>query len=468
MSADAASATGSDGTTDGTADIPVSLTAETSRTLSRMVAEAQREWRSPGVSAGLVRDGRLVWSEHVGFARLDPETPGTDDTQYLIGSVTKTFTAVLVLILRDEGRLSLDAPLSTYLPQTRHGAVSLRQLLAHASGLQREPVGRIWESLDAPDEERLLRELEQAEQVLEPHVAFHYSNLAFALLGNVVERCSGAPWSDVVRQRLLEPLGMTRTGLVPDERLAATGYLVHPHAATATPEPLFELRATAPLGGLWSTVADLARYAAFVADPPESVLAPATLAEMATPMVMADTEGWLSAYGLGFALTRAGERVLVGHGGAMPGYLTGLQVRRAEKVGAVVFANSSAGAASVELATRLVTTVLDAEPAVPEPWRPSQPHPELDGVLGSWWSEGEECVFEVREDQLWCRVPSAPGPRFATRFERESDDVWRAVEGRERGERLEVARDADGAVTRMYFATYPFTRMPTGFGTPVG
>jgi CubicO group peptidase (beta-lactamase class C family) len=156
--------------------------------LERQVRTAQSEWHVPAVSAGVVRDGSLLWSAHVGSARLDPMKAPTDDTQYMIGSITKTFTAVLVMALRDAGRISLDDPLERYLPQTRHGSVTIRSMLAHASGLQREPVGRIWENLEPPDSQRLLRELEDAEQVLPAHFAFHYSNLAFALLGQIVER----------------------------------------------------------------------------------------------------------------------------------------------------------------------------------------------------------------------------------------------------------------------------------------
>src|SRR5664280_1816747 len=231
------------------------------RDLERRVREAQSVWHSPAVSAGLVRDGALVWSTHVGSARLDPVAAPTDDTQYMIGSITKTFTAVLIMALRDAGRLSLDDRLDTFLPQTRHGAITIRQMLAHASGLQREPVGRIWENLDAPDQERLLRELDEAEQVLPAHFAFHYSNLAFALLGQVVELLDQRAWADVVTTAILAPLEMKDTALVPNPTRRARGYQVHPHSGVATLEPLLELRAMAPLGGLWSTVSDLGRYA---------------------------------------------------------------------------------------------------------------------------------------------------------------------------------------------------------------
>src|SRR5690242_5013713 len=165
------------------------LSAGLERDLLARVVTAQRSWRAPGVSVGVVRDGRLVWSAHVGSARLGPAaTPADDDTQFMIGSVTKTFTALAVMSLRDEGLLSLDDTLETYLPETRHARVPLRQMLAHASGLQREPVGNIWESLDAPERDAFVSGVEQAEQVLPPHHAFHYSNLAYGLLGEVVQR----------------------------------------------------------------------------------------------------------------------------------------------------------------------------------------------------------------------------------------------------------------------------------------
>ena len=440
----------------------VPLGAGLIRDLERRVREAQSQWHSPAVSAGLVRDGTLVWSTHVGSAQLDPRAAPTDDTQYMIGSITKTFTAVLIMALRDAGRLSLDDRLEKYLPQTRHGAITIRQMLAHASGLQREPVGRIWENLDAPDQERLLRELEDAEQVLPVHFAFHYSNLAFALLGQIVELLEARAWGDVVTEAILAPLEMRNTGLAPDEEGRALGYQVHPHTEVATLEPRFDLKATAPLGGLWSTVADLGRYASFIADPIEEILTSDSLDEMCQPLIMTDVQGWSRAYGLGFDLQRIGERVLAGHGGAMPGFLAGLRVRRQDRVGAVVFANSTAGAEPVALASQLVNVVLDAEPSMAHVWTPSQSQPDFSGILGSWWTEGEEIVFEVRDNVLWSRIPGGL-PIADTRFVRVDGDRFRAVAGREGGELLEITRGPDGDVQRMHFATYALTRTPTAF-----
>lgn len=439
-----------------------------SRDLRHRVAEAQRSWRSPGVSAGVVRDGHLVWSGHVGSARLGAPgaaggagAPADDDTQFMIGSVTKTFTALTVMSLRDEGRLSLDDTLETYLPGTRHARVPLRQMLAHASGLQREPVGNIWESLEAPEREAFLAGVEEAEQVLPAHHAFHYSNLAYGLLGQVVERVTGQDWELVVQERVLGPLGMTRTGLVPAPD-RAIGYQVDPYAGTASEEPLFTLNATAPLGGLWSTVADMARYAAYVARPDDRVVRPETIDEMCRPIIMTDVDGWGGAYGLGFGMGRRGDRVFVGHGGAMPGFLTGLRVRRRDGIGAVVFANATSNAMTLALATDLVEAVLDSEPPAPAAWVPETEQPALAELLGLWWSEGSPLTFFVRDGGLWSRLDEHD-PLSETRYAAEGPDRFRAVEGRERGEVLEVVRDGDGSVAKLYFATYAVTRAPLAF-----
>lgn len=430
--------------------------------LETRVRAAQRDWRAPGVSAGVVRDGRLVWSGHVGSTRVGSDAAvATDDTQFMIGSVTKTFTALAVMSLRDEGRLTLDDPLEAFLPGTRHAKVPIRQMLAHASGLQREPVGRIWESLEAPDRDAFLAGVEQAEQVLPPHHAFHYSNLAYGLLGQVIERVTGQDWEVVVRERILDPLGMTRTGVVPaDDR--ARGYQVDPYAGTATEEPLFTLNATAPLGGLWSTVSDLASYAAYVARPDGRVVRPETIEEMCRPIILTDPDGWTGGYGLGFGMGRRGDRVYVGHGGAMPGYLTGLRIRRKDGVAAVVFANCTSVAEPLVLATDLVEAVLDHEPSLPPAWQAEAEHPDLAPLLGLWWSEGSPITFFVREGRLWSRLSEAD-PLSETRYAADGPDRFRAVEGRERGEVLEVVRGDSGTVDRLYFATYAVTRQPLAF-----
>jgi len=231
--------------------------------------------------------------------------------------------------------------------------------------LRREPAsgpsGEIWETLQDPDRDELVAGVERAGRVLEPGRRWHYSNLAFALLGEVVARTSGDPWEVVLRQRLLQPLGMTRTTLEPVEP-RAHGYFVEPYSDVARLEPLLRLRGMAPAGQLWSTPTDLARWAAFLADPDPDVLDPDSLAEARHPQVIADLQGWTLAWGLGLMLYHKGERILHGHAGGMPGFLSSVMAydKDGEHAGVAVLANSTAGVDVEGLAADLLTTVLDA------------------------------------------------------------------------------------------------------------
>jgi CubicO group peptidase (beta-lactamase class C family) len=337
-------------------------------------------------------------------------------------------------------------------------------MLAHLSGLQREPVGEVWERAEGPRLDELLAGLEQAEAVLPPARRHHYSNLAYALLGEVVARLRRAPWEEALRERVLEPLAMKAT--TPRRRPPyALGYLTDPYADRLLPEPEFPGNAFAPAAELWSTVDDLGRWAAFLADPDDAVLSGDTVEEMCHPQVMYDLDAWTLAWGLGFMLHRRGERVLVGHDGAMPGFLAGLAVRRPEKVGAVVLANTSAGADPGGLAVDLVLRVVEGDPDLPDPWRPGPPvPPHLEELVGQWWSEGTAYVFSVREGRLEARPAGAARVRPPSVFAEEGADLFRCVDGREHGELLRVVRRADGAVDRMYWATYPVTRDPRPFG----
>lgn len=433
-------------------------------TCRRKVRELQATSRAPSVVAAVSRGDELVWSECVGLADVETERVATLDTQYRIGSVTKTFTAVLLMQLRDGGGLELDDRLDRHLPDTRHSAVTLRQMLSHLSGLKREPApgpsGELWETLEIPGHEEFLAGFESADPVLAPYRRWHYSNLAYAVLGEVVARGTSGSWETALRERLLEPLGLLRTTLDPVEP-AARGYLSDPYADVVHSEPATALGPFAPAGQLWSTAGDLARWAGFLAAPDPQVLAPETMAEMRHLHAMADLERWTLGWGLGLMLHRRGERVWAGHGGSMPGFLASVMCSPDEDdpAGVVVLANTSTGADVEGLAGELLETVLDTEPRDPAAWRPGAPPPaDVLGMLGRWWSEGSEFVLAWRRDRLEGRSVDAPEHQPPAVFARDGADRWVVVSGREQGELLRVVRAADGSVERMYWAGYPFTR----------
>src|ERR671935_4197 len=432
--------------------------------LTRLVRAAQAEARIPSISAAAIGNGELVWQEALGFADVDGEVEATPDTQYRIGSITKTFTAAAILQLRDAGELDLDDTLADHIPDAEHGRLTLRRMLAHMSGLQREPPGRVWETLAFPDREQLVATLGEAEQVLASGKSWHYSNLAFALLGEIVARRSGLEYEEYVRERLLEPLGLTRTSFE-QKPPTATGYLVEPYSDRAQAERDVSKSAVAAAGSLWSTTGDLRRWGLFLLDGAEGVLAKETLEEMRRFQSMADADTWKLGWGLGVMLLREGDRIFVGHGGAMPGFRAGLAVSPKERSGAVVLANTSAGFKTEELLRKVATKVADAYPAEPQPWHPSAEVPtDLEPLLGRWWSEGQELVIHYRDGRLEARDASAPASAPPAIFEPDGTDRFRGVSGPEEGELLEIIRDGNGDVVKLYWATYPLTRQPQAFG----
>jgi CubicO group peptidase (beta-lactamase class C family) len=435
-------------------------------TLERLVREKQREWRTPGLIAGVVRDGSLEWSLGVGASDVArPDGAPSPDTAFAIGSISKTFTAVSIMALRDEGKLSLSDPVSRFLDVPAHGGLTLRTLLAHASGLQREPVGDLWDTLVVPSIDEVVRDLRDAEQVLPARRRWHYSNLAYSLLGEVVARVDGRPWIAAVQARLLDPLGMTRTSQAPALPVAV-GYYTDPYTDQVHAEKWPDMAGFSSAGGLWSTVSDLARWVTFLTSGADGVLPAATLDEMSRPEIMADLEAWTLAWGLGLELFRRDDRIMVGHEGAMPGFLSCIALHRADRVGAVVLCNTSAGASPADLALDLVCTVLDMSPPHVSAWRPGPALPAaLAPLVGRWWSEGESFTFTVSEGRLEARRDRDSASKPPAVFEPIDADRYRTASGREEGELLRIERDAAGGVARLMWAGYPFTRDPRTFGS---
>lgn len=441
------------------------LRENTSQELRRTILDRQVEHRVPGIVGGVARHGALVWADGVGSA--DAARPGvapTADQQFLIASNSKTFTAVAIMALRDEGRLSLDDTLDTHVPECGHPGLTIRQCLAHVSGMQREPVGDIWETLECPDREELVRGFAEAERVLRPHHRWHYSNLVYSMLGEVIARLDGREWFDSIKARILDPLEMRHTtlGLQLD---AVEGYYVPPFSDVPVPEPTFDPKATAACGGLASTARDLATWSGFVADPVPEVLDPDTFEEMVQPQIMADLDRWTLAFGLGFMLRRSNDRVLVGHTGGMPGHTTGLFTHRASGTGGMVLMNSSSAPDPAALAVSLADRVLDTDPEPRTPWLPGTDVPEeYLPLVGRWFTEGTPFDFSVRAGRLEARSPDAPAYKPPSVFVKVADDLYRTESGREQGELLRIGRGPDGRVRKMNWATYLVTREPLAFG----
>ncbi|MFW3173100.1 serine hydrolase domain-containing protein [Geodermatophilus sp. CPCC 206100] len=430
--------------------MPGPVLPSTARQLLARVARVQRDGRAPSLVAGVVRDGGLAWSAGRG-AVAEPHT----DVQYRLGSISKTVTAVAVLRLRDEGRLRLDDPLDRHVPGTPLGERTVGQLLAHVAGAAAESPGSWWERTPGGS----LADLGLAEEhvVLGAARRFHYSNVGFGLLGELVARARGRSWEDVVRVEVLAPLGMDRTTPRPAAP-AAEGLAVHPWADVVLPEPEHHAGVMAAAGQLWAPLTDLARFAAFLLGDTGDVLDAATLEEMTVPAgVDSSAPGW-SSYGLGVQVLRVDGRTLVGHGGSMPGFLAGVFVDREEGTGAVSLANATSGPEPVVFG--LLADLRAAEPRVVDAWAPSAPAVPLE-CLGVWYWGPSPVLLRALPGELLHLGPVPGRAGRASRFTRRDDGTWVGLDGYYAGEPLRIADD------HLDLGTFVFTRTPYDPAAPV-
>ncbi|MEV7600717.1 serine hydrolase domain-containing protein [Kitasatospora sp. NPDC089797] len=435
------------------------LLPTTRRALLHRVAVAQSEGRTPSLVAGVVRDGLLVWTG--ARSMVDGHAPDPD-VQYRIGSITKTFVAVLVLRLRDEGLLDLADPLGRHLPGTPADDVTVAQLLAHSGGLAAETPAPWWERTDGALRPGLDDLLEQESPLKHPAGRLHhYSNPGYALLGALVERLRGASWGEVLRREVLVPLGMDRTTLLP-EHPHAGGFAVHPWANVMLPEPLTDTGRMGPAGQLWSTGADLGRWAAFLAAGDDAVLSADTLAEMRRPAVGPDDADWTSGYGLGLQLRRHEGRVLYGHTGSMPGFTAGLWVSAADGLAAFALSNATSGPSTPQLAAELIGITAAHEPRLPEPWRPlTEVDEELLALTGPWYWGAAPNVLSLRADGV-LELAQLAGGRRGSRFRPCADGSWLGLDNYYTGETLRVVRHPDGTVSHLDIGSFVYTREPYG------
>jgi CubicO group peptidase (beta-lactamase class C family) len=445
----------------------------------RAARRTQADGRIPALSVALYRADREPWTFTVGTSG-NPDHPLDQDTRFRIGSVTKTFTAVLVMQARDEGLLDLDDPIGKHLQVPAHGDATIRRLLSHTAGFQREPFGDVWDTLVSPDAATLLADLERVERVLPNNRRYHYSNLGMAVLGILVAGLRGGTWAELVADRILTPLGLNATTAAPVDR-SAVGYLVDAYSDAAHPEPQLDMGGASAAAQLWSNAADMAKWAAFLAgpdivDPAGAVLPAGTVDEMRWPLTPTEEALWASGFGLGLILVPEGKRVVhVGHDGAMPGFLAGVYGRRGGEgnpgaLGAAVLGSSGTATETNELVHELLRLAVEADPAEIKPWRPATPAPvAYRSALGPWWSEGMPFVFSWHHGTLQARATDAPAGRPPAVFGplEGQPDILRTISGREAGEQLRLTRDERGVVVRMHWATYRFTRVQEAFdGVP--
>lgn len=304
----------------------------------------------PGAAVAVLHDQTLLWLKGFGHGDAARTLPATGDTRFGICSISKLFTAIAAMQLRDAGRIELDAPISRYLPWYRpaddaEAPVTARALLSHVSGLPREAGQPYWATRLFPDRAQLPGRA-PAMPAAAPFRYFDYSNYGMVLLGEIVARRSGLDYDAYVRRRLLDPIGLADTATQWPRALYGRGFAVGYGARNGRgerkPLPFYEIKALGPAAGISSSAADLARFAAWqfrVLDGKEDgVLRAATLRDMQRiHWVSPDSpdESW----GLGFRVFRHGEETLVGHDGGCPGFNSSFILRPQDRTAVIMLVN---------------------------------------------------------------------------------------------------------------------------------
>ena len=459
--------------------------------LEELTAGFLREHRPrglAGVAAGVVRDGELAWSGGCGLADVAAGRAPDETTLLRIASITKTFTGTAIMQLAGSGGLHIDDPAVRHVPELRaigspFGPVetlTIRRLLSHESGLQGEPPGTDWAgpAYEGSAAQNLARAAEFGLKV-PPNSQSKYSNLGYQLLGEIVARVSGTPYPDYLRQAILEPLGLSSTGFEPlPAPLAArraTGYRCEPFTDVLAPAVV--IPGVQAEGGLWSCVADLARWLSFqlsaypagaeadgavgaIGAGAEKVLPAAQLRAMHTPRYLADPD-WARAWGISWFATRKDGVVWIQHDGGLPGFTSTVCFDRARPLGAIVLANGIAPTA--ELAFALATAAGEEAPGKPAAGQAVLAPAEVQPLLGlySMPELGVTLRLEWRDGALVLADPEVPSYRPELTPAGDQDTFTVGPGFRESGEKAVFRRRADGQVTAMFLAAMTLIRLDT-------
>lgn len=392
--------------------------------------EAQRAYYGlPGVAVGIVHDQALIYDKGIGHANLETQTPVTSQTIYRMASHSKLFTAIAIMQLRDQGKLSLDDPIKQYLPwfdlpnvYPQAVPITLRHLVTHTSGLPREAGPGYWTDFEFPTTQQVIERLSTQRTIYPAATRFKYSNLAVTLAGEIVATVSQQPFAEYVQQHILDPLDMQSTSVVlpaeNKERLA-TGYGRRLPDGTRAPLPFIDAKGMAAATGLSSTIQDMAKFVSWQFRLRESngteVLKANTLQEMQRVQWL--LPDWQNGSGLGFHIIHRAERDLIGHIGSYPGYLTATYVSPTEQIGVI-----------------LLTNALDAQPYPGQPWSitdrifewiapaitkavrgetgSTQPDPkwrQFEGTYRSIWADTHVLIIDGKLSMI---DPTLPNPKL--------------------------------------------------------
>jgi CubicO group peptidase (beta-lactamase class C family) len=427
----------------------------------------------PGVSMGVVSGQDLIWSQGFGYADFATGKPATPDTIYSICSISKLFTSIAVMRLRDAGKLDLDDRVGEILPWfdientfPDGPAITVRRILTHSSGLPREAGYPYWTGPEYPfpTREAIIEKLEEQETLYPSAEYFQYSNLGLTLAGEIVTEVSGQPFADYVTQNILSPLGLdSTTPEIPDDQRGkrlATGYTSKLRDGKRKVVPEYLVRGIAPAAGFASTVEDLAQFAAWqfrlLEGGGTEILSANTLEEMQRVHWM--DPDWETTWGLGFSVSRRDGTTFVGHGGSCPGYRTQLLMSPKDRI-AVIFMTNGQGTNTGMYASRTFDAVAPAiTAALQSPGEGKAPNPAYEKYVGRYERPlgGESYVLHWKGSLAVLSLPSSDPSDSLTRLKHIEGDVFRRIRDDDAlGEEITFEVDDQGEVVRMWRHSNP-------------
>lgn len=391
--------------------------------IEKIYREYAEKYHFPGLVYGLVVDGKLVLSGNVGYTDVARKTPATPQSVFRIASMTKSITAMAILRLRDEGKLRLDDPVATYIPEVAKltyltadaPPLTVRNLLTHSGGF---PEDNPWGDRQLADTDADLLTLIKGGLSFAnvPGTTYEYSNLGFAMLGRIITNVSGQPYQQYITKNILLPLGMTHTeweySQVPASQLAL-GYRWLDGQWVA--EPLLHDGSYGAMGGLMTSIDDFSKYVAFhlAAWPPRNtaespVLKRSSVREMQLPRTFSGfnpnfkfpggrSTATVSHYAYGLGWTRDGDgREYVAHSGGLPGFGSQWRMMSDYGIGVMVFGNLTYGPGLGNANWAVLETLINAgiKPRrLPVSPILSQRKAELVSLLPDWKTTDANPIF---------------------------------------------------------------------------
>src|SRR6202789_2184095 len=342
------------------------LSPDAKAKIDTVVNQILSSTKVPSASIAIVKDGRIAYLQAYGLARLSPPMEATPQMQYSVGSISKQFTAAAVLMMAQEGKLTLDDPVSKYLPElTRAKEVTIRMLLSHTSGYQDYwPEDYVMTSMMVPTTAQHILDVWGKRPLdFDPGTRWQYSNTNYVIAGRIVEQVSGVPLIDLLEKRIFLPLGMENVYDTDASRVPATDPTGYERHALGPPRPSPQEGAgwMFAAGELAMPAHDLALWDISLID--RSLLSPASYAQMFTPVLLKNGDS--TGYGLGVFLKKRDGHTVIEHSGEVSGFVSENLVFPGDRAAIVVLTNEMATQAASMIADRVAPMILGIAASAP-------------------------------------------------------------------------------------------------------